>query len=488
MIESTENCIISLDIGTTYIKAFAYSTLGRVLVTAIAHITEPEPGLQDAIKVYGQCVDVLKQISKQLGSQSLKPYCLSISGAMHSILPVDRNGKPLAFAMIWANNSGLQVVKDFARTDLAWSIYKETGTPVHPMSPLIKIAWMKLERSDIFQRACKFISIKEYVYFQLTGNFLVDYSIASATGIFDARNLIWSQKALEFAGITEKHLGEPVSPYQRVEISSSISKDLGLDGNLTVVIGASDGCLAALGAAPLKEGNISLSIGTSAALRSFVPNYWPDEKSRLFTYLLDEQYFITGGASNSAGAVFAWLTQLFAGKEIGFTDFETFNSMASTIHPGSEGLCFIPYILGERAPIWDAEATGSFSGIKNIHTRAHFARAAMEGILYNLRYILEILKERITINDIFAGGGLIAFPIWRQTLATILNRPLNYQLAKEDSAAGAAIIGMKAMGIIPSIITQTIFYKPMPAVIPEELMTEQYDHLYQQFKHSINQI
>ena len=488
MIESVGNCIISLDIGTTNIKAFAYSELGNVLASISAHIAEQESGLQDAVKIYIQCADILKQINKQLGIQSMQPYCLSLSGAMHSMLPVNNVGKPLAPAMIWANNSGLQVSKDLVGTDLAWSIYKETGTPIHPMSPLIKIAWMKLERGDIFRQVFKFISIKEYVYYRLTGIFLVDYSIASATGIFDSKNLTWSQKALEFAGITEKHLGEPVSPYHRVETSTSIGKDLGFKRNLAVVIGASDGCLAALGAAPLKEGNISLSIGTSAALRSFVSDYLPDPKSRLFTYLLDEQHFITGAPSNSAGAVFAWLTQLFSGKGIGFTDFAAFNSIASTIPAGSEGLCFIPYVLGERAPIWDAEATGSFSGIRNIHTRAHFARAAMEGILYNLRYILEILKERIVISDIFAGGGLITFPIWRQTLATILNKPLNYQLSKEDSSAGAAIIGMKAMGIIPSITVQSIFYKPMPAVVPEESMTEQYNYLYQQFKNTVNQI
>lgn len=487
MIEFVENCIISLDIGTTHIKAFAYSELGKVLASATAHITEQEAGLQDAVRIYMQCADVLKQINNELGIQSLRSNCLSISGAMHSMLPVNNVGKPLAPAMIWANNSGLQVAKNLIGTQLGRSVYKETGTPIHPMSPLIKIAWLKIEKSDIFRNTFKFISIKEYVYYRLTGNFLVDYSIASASGMFDVKNLNWSQKALEFAGISEKHLGEPVSPYHSIEISTSIGKDLGFSGNISVVIGASDGCLAALGAAPLKEGNISLTIGTSAALRSFVSDYLPDEKSRLFTYLLDEDHFITGGPSNSAGAVFAWLTQLFAGREIEFTDFEAFNLMASTIPPGSEGLCFIPYILGERAPIWDAEATGSFLGIRHIHTRAHFARAAMEGILYNLRYILEILKERIIIADIFAGGGLIAFPIWRQMLATILNQPLNYQLSKEDSAAGAAIMGMKAMGIIPSITAQAIFYKPIPAVIPEEAMIEQYDYLYQQFKNTINQ-
>lgn len=485
---NSEEFVISLDIGTTHIKAFAYSTNGDIRASAQAQISDNNDGTQDAVQIFFQCIDLLKIIASQLKNLGIQAKCLSISAAMHSIMPVDARGNPLAAAMIWSNNSGQNIAKFLNNQPLGFSIYSETGTPVHPMSPMIKIAWMKAGQAELFSKASKFISIKEYVYYRLTGLFLIDFSIASATGLFNSSILSWSNLALDFAGIDATQLSAPVSPYHQQEIKTALCYELGFHKKFIIVIGGSDGCLAALGASPLKQGNISLSIGTSAAIRSYVSSLVPDQKGRTFTYLLDEENFITGGPSNSAGAVFTWLIQLFNNKTLNTASFSALNTLAAGISPGADGLSFIPYIFGERAPIWDAQASGSFSGVRNIHKQAHFARAVMEGILFNLRYILEIMQERIKVNDIFAGGGLIAFHLWRSTLATILNQPLYHQAEKEDSAAGAALIGFKSTGILNSITDQSIFYTQAHQVEPDLELVTQYEDLYQQFKLKVNQL
>lgn len=480
-------CILSLDLGTTHIKAFAYSTDGKVL-GSFKRTLANDQGLQQPEQVLSETLAVLKELSGHLLHSGYTPAGLCISGAMHSILPVNRQGKALAQAMLWSNNSGEEIAASLKGTLKARILYQRTGTPVHPMSPFIKLNWLKKQDPALFKAAYKFISIKEYVYYHLTGLFNIDYSMASCTGLLDSVNLCWSEPALEYTGIGPSRLGLPVSPYLQQSFLPSVLPQLGFTREFPVIIGASDGCLACLGAAPLTEGNISLGLGTSAALRTPVSLFTVDEHQRTFTYLLDESHFISGGPSNNAGAVYTWLLTLFSKGGTEGADFEKMNSLAAGIEPGANGLCFMPYIFGERAPLWDPGATGSFTGIRAMHTQAHFARAVMEGILYNVRYILEILEEKVTIQQLFPAGGLCNFPVWRAALTNILNRDLHFSEGKEDSAAGAAIMGLASLKIIPSISRQTIFYNEQIPQSCDQVQAAAYGLLYDDFRRKLKDL
>lgn len=479
-------CILSLDIGTTHVKAFAYAKSGNVLGKASRSLSGPGAGVQDTEGVWEEVLAVLKAIASVCAALELTPACLSISGAMHSMLPVDGQGIPLSPARLWSDNSGATYAASVRDTPEGKLVYQETGTPIHPMSPLIKICWLRENQPELFASAARFISIKEYIWHKLTGSWKVDYSIASATGLFASGALRWSDTAIRLAQITPERLSTPVSPYYHEELLVGPLHDAGFQRTFPVVIGGNDGCLALLGSAPLRPGNISLSMGTSAAVRSVVPRFEPDPTGRTFTYLLDEHHFVAGGPSNNCGGVFSWITGLFTGT--GWPDLsqlEAQNSLAAGISPGAEGLVFIPYIFGERAPLWDPGASGSFSGIRNTHTRAHFARAAMEGVLFNLRFILELMSARTDVREIFTGGGMAAFPLWVQTLADILNHNLMHTAGKEDSSAGAALIGMKALGLISSLEDQSVFYHQPVAVLPQPEAARIYEPLYQQFKGTV---
>lgn len=482
----TNQCIISLDLGTTFIKAFAYTPAGRQLTAAKFQLAPDDNGRQDAALVYAGVVNVLKQTASALNTSGINPVCISVSGAMHSMLPVDINGKPLSAARLWSDAEGASIAATVRPSKLGADLYIQTGTPVHPMSPLIKLARMKEAEPDLFRTAFKFISLKEYVLYHLTGHFFIDYSIASATGLFNSCRLDWSQLALDYLGIDCERLGAAVSPYYQTGFRPGMAASLGFKTDFPVIAGASDGCLASLGAAPLKPGNICLSMGTSAAIRSSVSTFNTDSQARTFTYLLDETHFISGGPSNSSGAVYTWLLALVTGKIPEAADYALQNSLAEGMSPGAGGLTFLPYIFGERAPLWDPEASGSFTGIKHNHTRAHFARAVMEGILFNLRYIFEVLEEKTVPAGIFTGGGLTVFPIWLQLLSNVLNRPLHKPSAGEDSATGAALIGMKSMGIISTLEDQAVFYSETDLISPEPGQAEIYEPLYQKFKAKIS--
>ncbi len=477
----TDLCILSLDLGTTHIKAYAYTTSGQVLAGVNRPVMYTDQGLQNPERTLKDILLILKELAGCLKLISLQPAGLCISGAMHSIMPVNRQGKSLAPAMLWSNNSGAEIARALKGTQAADDLYAQTGTPVHPMSPFIKLNWMKAHDPMLFKDAFKFISIKEYIYFHLTGQFHIDFSIASSTGLFHTQDLCWSGAALDFTGLDAERLGLPVSPYHQESFLPAIKSKLGLMNDFPVIIGASDGCLASLGAAPLTEGNISLGLGTSAALRTPVRRFIADGHQRTFTYLLDESYYIMGGPSNNAGTVYSWLISLFSTGKQGAENFEKMNTLASGIEPGANGLCFMPYIFGERAPLWDPGATGSFSGIRPMHTQAHFARAVMEGIIFNLRFILEILEEKVPVRNIFPSGGLCRFPLWQKALTDILHRDLNFSNGKEDSSAGAAIMGLASLTIIPSITEQQLFYTDSELQGPDPRQADAYEPLYHDF-------
>jgi len=185
---------------------------------------------------------------------------VSFSAAMHSIMLVNKAAVPLTPLYTWADTSSLPVMEHFKHNPLATGLFFETGTPLHPMSPFCKLAWMRLSIPDVLDQAYKCIGIKELVWYRITGEWEIDYSLASATGIFSQISFDWNATAIQLAGIRKDQLSLPVP------VTRKICK-----GNFTWVIGASDGCLAQLGSGAMEKGTAALTIGTSGAIRITLP-------------------------------------------------------------------------------------------------------------------------------------------------------------------------------------------------------------------------
>ncbi|MBI5915838.1 MAG: gluconate kinase, partial [Bacteroidetes bacterium] len=302
----------------------------------------------------------------------------------------------------------------------------------------------------IFQQTFKFIGIKEYLVFRLFGEFLTDFSIASATGLFDGSTLNWHGPSLDFAGITAERLSQPVTPFFILKNGKkTVARSLGISPQTPWVIGASDGCLANLGAGALSPGEAVLSIGTSGALRitSPVPVY--DARERIFNYLLFPGTWVTGGASNNGAGVYDWFCRQFFGLPPSAKGMERHRLAMQKIPLGCDGLSFLPHLHGERAPLWDASATGSFQGIRPQHTLAHFHRAVLEGILLNMRHIGDVLTEVAgPFEVIYANGGFTKMKFWVKMAAEIFGKKVLVFENEGGPALGAALVGMKAVGVI----------------------------------------
>jgi len=439
--------ILSIDIGTTSAKGLAVTSRGSILAShQIYYPTSyPQPGFaeQDPEQIYQAVVKVISNVFHQVsGNYVIKG--ISLSSAMHSIMAVDKAVKPLTQLVIWADTRSTHQALALRNSSLGKLLHHQTGAPVHPMSPLCKLIWWNENNPELIRTASKFISMKEFVINRLCGDFVVDYSIASASGLFAIHSLQWHKEAIKLTGINDEQLSKPVPPSFTCSITPEIQKRLSLP-NVPIVVGASDGCLAQLGSGAMNKDDLTITIGTSAAVRRVSQKNLEDPQLRLFNYFLDEHRLISGGASNNGTVIIDWFNREFNSTSQNLIEFV--NDTAS-ISPGSDGLIALPYLQGERAPIYNPEARGVFFGVSVRHTPAHFKKALLEGVCYE---ILSIVRSVETVHGhsdkIFVSGGFTYSAEWVQLLSNVLGRELIQSEVNDASAIGAAMIGFEAFGI-----------------------------------------
>jgi gluconokinase len=318
------------------------------------------------------------------------------------------------------------------------------------MSPLIKIAWMQQQDPERFQHAYKFVSLKEYFIRQLTGEYLVDQSIASSTGLFDIHRHQWDEAALAFAGIGVERLSQPVSIFfDEVPLKKEYCKSLGLAPSTKVIIGSSDGCTATLGSGDLAAQKATVTVASSGAVRVASKEILADSQQRFFNYLLADNYYISGGPSNNVGVVFDWFTQQFGDFHQG-QEFEQVRQEllrdAAQVPAGASGLVFLPYLLGERAPLWNANARGVYFGLNITHEPKHLLRACIEGILLEMYSIGKLLKEYRPFDQISLTGSYGSIPLFAQILTDIYGLPIQVNTQVDSVAQGTALIALTGMG------------------------------------------
>ena len=335
------------------------------------------------------------------------------------------------------------------------------------MSPLSKIFWMKHEQPDIFNHTALFADIKTYILYQLYETYVIDHSMASATGMFNLEQLDWDDDVLNLLGITRQQLPELVPTTHILKgMKKRYATLMGVDENTPVVIGASDGVLSNLGVNSYRKGEVAVTIGTSGAIRTVIDKPRTDDKGRIFCYVLTDEHYVIGGPVNNGGVILRWLrdeilaSEVETAKRLGVDPYDVLTQIASRVKPGADGLIFHPYLAGERAPLWNADARGSFFGLTLSHKKEHMIRAALEGVLYNLYTVylalIEVMNE--TPSTIKATGGFAKSEIWRQMMADIFDTHLSVPESYESSCLGACVLGMKALGEIDnfSVIEQMV--------------------------------
>lgn len=479
-------CIITIELGTNAVRVFAFDLKGNVIHSTKGSYptfhSEPDYSEQDPEQIFITMLYVLKNfITEKIQPKKYQIRSICFNASMHSVLAIDRNGIPLGNVITWADNRGKKEAQELKGSELGKKLYNATGTPIHPMSPLVKIAWLKKNDPQRFNQTYKFLTIKSYIIQQLTGEYMIDYSLASATGLFNNHTLKWEGSALDYAGITSEKLPELMSVFSSPgKLRKEYQNSLGLSGNTRIIIGSSDGCMATLGAGVWSEDKATITIEDSGAVRVVGKQVLRDEKHRFFNYLLTENHYISGGPTNNGGVIFEWFATQFGDFKNPFDIEFTIESLiyeASNVDAGSEGLLFLPYLLGERAPLWNPNARGSYFGLNIKHARKHFIRATIEGILYEIYSIGKMLEEHRVINSLSVNGSFATIPFCTQLIADIFNKPVSTIKNLNSVGLGAFLLTATEMGIYSNLDEAA-----KSVVLQETFNPRNHDHkTYQQY-------
>lgn len=457
--------IIGVDIGTTSTKTILFDIAG----TAHAKSNQGYPLIQDAVGMAEQApAQILQAVYSGIRAVTAAIAPISIVGiafsaAMHSLILLDDQQQPLTRSITWADNRATAAAAKLKAMQGATTRELRTGVPTHPMTPLSKLVWLRETRPELMQQAKYIVGIKEYVLLQLTGQLVTDYSLAGATGMFNLSTCDWDDATLHLAGITRMQLPQLVPTTKHLAgLTVAASKETGLPQNTPVIVGASDGCLSNLGLGAINPGDVALTIGTSGAVRTACKQ--PVPTAGTFTYYLAPNLWIQGGPTNNGGNVLQWLDRsLF--PDFGH-DYPRLLETVGSVPAGSHHLLCLPFFSGERAPIWDWNARASFIGLTATHTRADMARAALEGVAFNLRAIL--LRTSRQPKRILATGGFAQSKQWAQLLADSLGQPIQIPDNYDSSALGAAILGLNSLGLLSGLklpqttTAPTTIIKPNP--------------------------
>ncbi|WP_378954528.1 gluconokinase [Pelosinus sp. sgz500959] len=482
--------IIGIDIGTTGSRAVIYcqdgTTIGSQSVEYPLHTPQAAWAEQDPEEILQ---GVLKVLKEAITEAKLSPHDIAgicFSSVMHSVIPVDTNGKPLDRMQTWADSRAQDYIGKIKASDDANTIYFKTGCPIHPMYPLFKIIWFKNERPELFAQTAKFIGIKEYICHRLFGKYLVDESIASATAIYNLHTRTWDQDLLDMIGITADRLAE-VLPTTHIErnINPEIAAMLGISPDTAIILGASDGVLSTLGSGAVKPGQVTAMIGTSGAVRMIVDKPQADEKQRTWCYNLAGDTWVLGGALSNGGVAFRWARDKFAATEqrvaekLGLDAYEILGRYAEQKPAGCEGLIMLPLFSGERAPHYNANARGVLFGLNLNHGKRHLVRATLEGIIYRMFSIFKSLEEVAgSVNEIRVGGSFTRSRVWVQIMADVFGRVIQVPGEPEGSAFGAAVLGMYALGMINDLKDVEKFITIKESYYPNEENREIYQRLF----------
>lgn len=473
--------MIGVDIGTTSTKAVLFRETGEIISQDNngyeLYTPDVSTAEQDPEEIFQA---VLLSITNVMQHSQIDPRDLSFisfSSAMHSVIAIDEKDKPLTRCITWADNRSSEWAKKIKDKHNGHEIYLKTGTPIHPMSPLCKIAWMEHEKPNIARKTKKYIGIKEYVFYKFFNEYVVDYSIASAMGLMNLQLLTWEESALEIANITEEKLSRLVSTKESfIGCHPEFAQEMGILENTRFVIGASDGVLSNIGVNAIKEGDVAVTIGTSGAIRTVIPQPRTDSKGRIFCYALTEDHWVIGGPVNNGGLVLRWIRDELAASEIetakrlGIDPYDVLTRIAERVNPGANGLLFHPYLAGERAPLWNSDVRGSFIGLTLNHKKQHMIRAALEGVIFNLYTVFLALTEVMDtpVTSIKATGGFSRSKVWRQMMADIFDHDVIIPESYESSCLGACLLGLYAEKKIDSfevfkdLIGATYTHQPNP--------------------------
>ncbi|HEY0072015.1 MAG TPA: xylulokinase [Chloroflexia bacterium] len=477
--------LLGVDTGTSGSKAVLIDEDGAVLASATGdypmHTPRPLWAEQDPRDWWTATVSAIRQVLQTSGAKGEDVAGVGLTGQMHGLVLLDEAGEVLRPCIMWNDQrTGPQCVEITRRLGLP-RLLELIANPVLPGFTAPKIVWVRENEPEVYSRAAHVLLPKDYVRYRLTGEYATEVSDASGTALLDVRNRLWSSEMLSALDIPSAWLPEC---YESTVASASISRqaaeETGLKVGTPVVGGGGDQAAGGVGSGIVRQGVISVTLGTSGVVFAATEKFLLEPEGRLhaFCHAAPGRWHLMGVMLSAAGSL-RWLRDAIAGEELarsaaeGSDVYDLLCEEASIAPAGSEGLVFLPYLSGERTPYPDPEARGVFFGLTLRHGKAHMVRSVLEGVAYGLRDSLELMRDMgLEIAQVRASGGGARSSLWRQILADVFDSEIVLTNVTEGAAYGAALIAGAGTGIYRDLdeacertIRVTDRVEPGPAVV-----------------------
>ncbi len=471
--------VLGVDFGGGASKATLMDKTGKVVATATAeyptHYGEGGKAEQNPLDWYEAACKNIRAVLKGVNAEEVK--CLCFDAATHTAVLMDENGDPVCNSVYWTDTRSVKE-KRYLAESYGKEIFEKCKHNVDTIWTLPEILFVKNAYPEIYKKVKKVTFAKDFVRGKFTGDFVTDYIEAQGSMLFDFDKKEWDKRLLSLVSLSEEHMPKIVNPLERVgQVRVEAAKDSGLAVGTPVICGATDTVMEVFAAGGVRPGEMTLKLATAGRICVVSNQYYPDKNIINYSHLKENLYY-PGSATKSCAASLRWFRDTFGGC------FEEFSEEAKQIEVGSNGLIFHPYLMGELTPHANPLLRGSFIGVSAGHTKAHFARAVMEGVAMSLLDCKKYLEEKgvaIGKTAYIIGGGAKS-EVWRQIVADALDLTL-IQTKHNDSSFGSAMCaGIHAGFFNDYDDAVTVCQRVTGETKPISANTEKYSKIFQKYK------
>lgn len=471
---------IGVDLGTSAVKLLLTDNRGNIknCISKEYPISFPAPNYseQNPNDWYEAVISGIKELVVGYGSDV---NGISFSGQMHGLVMLDKDDNVIRPAILW-NDGRTTKECDYLNNEIGIDTLAENTANIALTGfTAPKIMWVKNNELDNFNKIDKIMLPKDYIAYKLSGVFATDVSDASGTLMFDVKNRTWSDKMLDIVGVKKDNLPTVYESSDVIgNIKSELAKELNINPLTSIIIGGGDQAVGAVGTGTVGDGRCCVSLGTSGVVFASSKNFGMKPETTLHSFChADGTYHYMGVMLSAAASNKWWCDEILKTKDYG-AEQRNIKELATN------NVFYLPYLMGERTPINDPYARGTFVGMTMNTTREDMTLAVLEGVAFALRDSFELIKSLgVNITRVRINGGGAKSPLWKQIIANVFNVHVDTINTEEGPAFGAAILAMTGAGAYEDVVSATdSLIKVVNSVSPDERLVELYNKKYEKFK------
>ena len=493
--------LLGIDIGTSACKTAVFDENGTVIASGTGdyQVYYPKPGWAEQNPEEWWAA-VCKAVRETLEKGKIQPgeiVGVGIDGQSWSAIPMDKDGQVLCNTPIWMDTRAADICEEVGAKIGEDNIFEVCGNPFKPSYTTPKILWYQKNMPQVYRLTYKILQSNSYIAFKLTGEYTQELTQGYGLHCFNMRKGVWDMDMCRELGIDPGLLPDIHASHDVIgKVTAKAASECGLLEGTPVVAGALDAACGTLGAGVCHPGETQEQGGQAGGMSICLDTYQADPRLILSYHAVPGQWILQGGTVGGGG-VMRWMEKEFAdyerikGQETGKSSLVLFNEIAEKVAPGSDGVVFLPYMSGERSPIWDPNAKGVFYGLDFSKTKGHFVRAAMEGVALSLKHNLDVAYEAgASVSELRAMGGSANSLLWTQIKADVTGKKIIVPSSDTATTLGAVILAGVGIGMYNSFeeaVDQTVVIKrehePNPA--NREVYDKNYEiylQLYEQLK------